>query len=304
MNLPDLSFTGFEYDTCDNKIDYSIEHNPKPIELSYEMTKIIEYLLWYVPNIDSIQSSKNELVESLDFDSFTFGIIKNYMNLQNKDVVFLNYINPHIVDYYQNSICPYQEKLILTKQDNESQTSALLRHVRNAIAHGYFNLVEDLFIGFDFKNSSRNKDECTGIIKIKPYNLLKGLQVLNEEVTAEKLAVMSLQQTGYYVERFHNNKPGMDFDFFVKKDSHYYALEVKKYNDYDILPQDEISRLVNQFEHIYDDLTPVLFINTSLLTDESKRKLLDEEVVVLDVKNIKKMLDGRDMLGEIMRDRK
>lgn len=304
MNLPDLSFTGFEYDTCDKKIDYSIEHSPKPIELSFEMTKIIEYLLWYVPNIDSIQSPKNELVESLDFDNFTFGIIKNYMNLQNKDVVFLNYINPDIVDYYLNSICPYQEKLILTKLDDESQTSALLRHVRNAIAHGYFNLVEDLFVGFDFKNSSRNKDECTGIIKIKPYNLLKGLQVLNEEVTAEKLAVMSLQQTGYYVERFRNNKPGMDFDFFVKKNSHYYALEVKKYNDYDILPQDEVNRLVNQFEHIYDDLTPVLFINTSLLTDESKKKLLDEEVVVLDVKNIKKMLDGRDMLGEIMRDRK
>lgn len=299
MKLPDLSFAGFEYDHCDKKIKYSILHQTKPIELSREMTKIIEYLLWYVPNINSLQSSENELVESLEFDNFTFGIIKSYMGLQNKDVAFLDYIDPKIVHYYHESLCPNQEKLLLTRQENESKTSAVLRHVRNAIAHGYFNIVEDLFIGFDFKTNAREIDECSAIIKIKPGNLLKGLQALDEEVTAEKLAVMSLQQTGYYVERFHNKNGSAAFDFFVKKDQRKYAVEVKKYKDHDILPQDEINRLVAQFENVHDHLTPVLFINTSQMTKKSKNQLLQENVILLDIKNIKKMLDGRDMLEEI-----
>ena len=43
----------------------------------------------------------------------------------------------------------------------------------------------------------------------------------------------------------------------------------------------------------------MLVINTSFLKEESKNELIAADVLILDVKNIKKMLKGRDMIREI-----
>lgn len=297
--LPDLKKFGFEFEDCKNKKSYSIYYKEKPIALNAETTKTLEYLLWYVPNINSIQSPQNELTSSLDFEDFVFGIIKNYMNLKNKDIAFLDYIDDEIVKFYEDSICTDKQKILLTKQDEESKTDCLLRHIRNAIAHGHFNIVDGMLIGFDTKNMEKDKSICTGIFKIFPQNLLRGLYSLNEEATAEKLAQIALQRTGYEVERFKNKKDEIYFDYYVKKNNKRYALEIKKYNDTHVLSQEEVDALVNKFSGIYEDITPVLFINTSFLKEETKQKLKDENVIILDIKNILKMLEKRDILAEI-----
>lgn len=297
--LPNLKRFGFEYEVCDDKTEYSIYHKEKPIKLNEEMTKAIEYLLWYVPNINSIQSPKNELSSSLDFEDFVFGIIKNYMNLENKDIAFLDFVDDDIVKFYEDEICTHSQKLILTKQENESKTDSLLRHIRNSIAHGHFNIVGDMLIGFDFKTVAMDREECTAIYKIFPRNLLKGLYSLNQEVTAEKLAQIALQRNGYEVERFKNTKYDFHFDFYVKKGKKRYALEIKKYNDIEIIPEEEVKELVEKFTGVYENIIPVLFINTSLLKKETKMKLKDENVIILDVRNIMKMLNHRDILAEI-----
>ena len=192
---------GFEFEDCEKKVSYSIKHDDKPLKLSEEMTKNLEYLLWYVPNINSAQSQENELTSSLSFENFVFGIIKNYMNLENKDVAFLDYIDPDIVKFYDKKICPHSQKIILTKSSGESKTDCLLRHIRNSLAHGNFNLVEDMLVGFDYKFGPGGQEICTGIFKIFPKNLLRGLSSLDEEVTAEGLAQIALQRTGYDLER-------------------------------------------------------------------------------------------------------
>lgn len=288
------------YEKCNNKIKYSMKHKTKPIELSSEMTKVIEYLLWYVPNISSYQSPDNELLNSLAFDDFVFGIVKQVMNLTNKDVFFLDSIPVDVVDYYLESICPDNEKLILTKGEGESKTNSLLRHVRNSIAHGYFNLVEDLFVGFDFLNDANNKDQCSAIMKIRPGTLLEALEKIDSEVTAEQLALISLQRTGYRVEKFRSKGNGYDFDFFVEKDNNKFALEIKKYRNVEVLSQEEVNKLVENFTNSAPNLIPILFINTSLLTKKSKNRLKNEEIVILDISNIQEMLDGRDILKEIV----
>lgn len=300
--MKNLKIKGFEFESCKEKIPYSLIHDSKPIRLSDEMTMSLELLLWYVPNINSMQSSKNELVSSMDFDDFVFGICKEKMNLNNSDVCFLDDISPDVVNFYLKGLCPQDEKLILTRALNESKTDSLLRHIRNSIAHGCFNVVSDLFIGFDFKSSANKLSECSAIIKIKPQNLLKALLALEDEVTSERLAQIALQRTGYYVEKFEKYDSSHSFDFFVKKDNKNFALELKKYNDFETLPQDEVDKLVRQFENISNDLIPILFINTSLLTDKSKERLLQEKIIILDIKNIKKMLKKRDMIGEIVKD--
>ncbi|MGI5948884.1 restriction endonuclease [Peptoniphilus sp.] len=299
MDMHALSKRGFEFDECELKVKYSIYHTDIPLDLSYEMMKVLEYLLWYVPNINSIQSHRNELVSSLNFENFVFGLIKNHMDLQNKDVVFLEYIDPEIVNFYSSEICVNSQKLILTKQEEESKTDSLLRHIRNAIAHGNFNVVEGLLIGFDYNDRSNDIDKCTAIFKIFPQNLLNALKSLDSEITSEMLAQVALQRTGYHVERYKNNGNYPKFDLFVKKGDKKYALEIKKYEDYKVLPHAEAEKLIKDFTGISKDIKPVLFINTSLLRDETKERLKNEKVIILDVKNINKMLNNRDILKEI-----
>ena len=263
------------------------------------MTKNLEYLLWYVPNINSAQSQENELTSSLSFENFVFGIIKNYMNLENKDVAFLDYIDPDIVKFYDKKICPHSQKIILTKSAGESKTDCLLRHIRNSLAHGNFNLVEDMLVGFDYKFGPGGQEICTGIFKIFPKNLLRGLSSLDEEVTAEGLAQIALQRTGYDLERFNNEDRDTSFDFYVKKGAKRYALEIKKYKDTEVLSEKEVQKLLDKFSGLYEKIIPVLFVNTSFLKKETKEKLKKERVIILDIKNILKMLEGRDILGEI-----
>lgn len=290
---------GFEFEECEKKVAYSIKHDDKPLKLSEEMTKNLEYLLWYVPNINSAQSQENELTSSLSFENFVFGIIKNYMNLENKDVAFLDYIDPDIVKFYEKKICPHSQKIILTKSEGESKTDCLLRHIRNSLAHGNFNLVEDMLVGFDYKFGPGGQEICTGIFKIFPKNLLRGLSSLDEEVTAEGLAQIALQRTGYDLERFNNEDRDISFDFYVKKGAKRYALEIKKYKDTEVLSEKEVQKLLDKFSGLYEKIIPVLFVNTSFLKKETKEKLKKERVIILDIKNILKMLEGRDILGEI-----
>lgn len=290
---------GFQFEDCEKKVSYSIKHEDKPLKLSEEMTKNLEYLLWYVPNINSAQSQENELTSSLSFENFVFGIIKNYMNLENKDVAFLDYIDPDIVKFYDKKICPHSQKIILTKSAGESKTDCLLRHIRNSLAHGNFNLVEDMLVGFDYKFGPGGQEICTGIFKIFPKNLLRGLSSLDEEVTAEGLAQIALQRTGYDLERFNNEDRDTSFDFYVKKGAKRYALEIKKYKDTEVLSEKEVQKLLDKFSGLYEKIIPVLFVNTSFLKKETKEKLKKERVIILDIKNILKMLEGRDILGEI-----
>lgn len=70
-----------------------------------------------------------------------------------------------------------------------------------------------------------------------------------------------------------------------------------------MVDRDFINKLIDQYENLMDDITPLLIINTSYLDEDSKEELLDHEVIILDVKNIKKMMSGRDMVSEIERAR-
>lgn len=43
--LPNLKKFGFEFEECESRVSYSIYHENKPIKLTEEMTKTLEYLL-------------------------------------------------------------------------------------------------------------------------------------------------------------------------------------------------------------------------------------------------------------------
>lgn len=289
----------FELENCKNKRKYSIIHKEVPIRMSPDLIRAIEYLLWYVPNISSVQSKENELISNYLYEDFTLSEIKKYMHLKDHDIAFVDEIPSSIEKYYKEGICMEGQKLILSKMEDETKTSSILRHIRNSIAHGYFNIVDDLLVGFDY-NIYKDKKICTGIFKIRPNNLLNALMNLNTELTSEKLIKLALETCNYNVEFYKKNgKRNDSFDFFVSKAGRKYIVEVKEYNSDEIISHEFVKTLVKNSEGLYKKVKPVLVINKSFLRKKSKNYLLKHSVIILDVKNIKKLLKGIDILEEI-----
>ncbi|MDU1316410.1 hypothetical protein [Anaerococcus hydrogenalis] len=291
----------FEKDNCKNPVEYSIIHKEIPIKMSSEMWEAISYLLWYVPDISSIQSKSNELISNKEYDYYTFIEIMTYMNLRDEDCLFTENIDENIAEEYKRKICTNTQKLILTQSDGETKTESLLRHIRNAIAHGSFNIVEDLIVGFDEKIIGKDKSKTTAIFKIKPKNLLNALRMLNEDLTNQKLISKALKNSKYWVEPYQEGfERSNKFDLFAKKDKKKYAIEIRDYKSKRDIDKGFAKKLAQNFKNLKDErVRPVLVINTSFLKEESKNELIAYDVLILDVKNIKKMLKGRDMIFEI-----
>lgn len=291
----------FEKDKCKNPREYSLIHKEIPLKMSKDMWDSIAYLLWYVPDISSIQSRSNELVSNMEYDYYSFVEIMNYMDLRDEDCLFTDEIDEKLAYEYKKRICTNSQKLILTQSDSETKTESLLRHIRNSIAHGCFTIVDDLMVGFDEKYIGKDETKTTAIFKIKPKNLLNALKMLNEDLTNQKLISKALKNSSYWVEPYQedferNNK----FDLFAKKNNRRYAIEIRNYKRKRDIDKGLARELANNFKSLKDErVRPVLVINTSFLKEESKNELIACDVLILDVKNIKKMLKGRDMIREI-----
>ncbi|WBW49885.1 restriction endonuclease [Peptoniphilus equinus] len=279
---------------------YTIAHDTIPMPLSPELTEALEYLLWYVPNIASIQSQDNPFVSNRYYDDYTFTEIMHHLNLDDEDVLITKTIDPDIEAFFKKSIIPDRQKVVLTVGDDETKTEALFRHIRNAIAHGYITVAADLLVGFDYKYTHGNNTECTAIFQIHPRELLAALRRVTTDLNNEDVIVKAFTTCGYYVDHYEENfKRSTKFDLFVKKDSQSYGVELRNSASKDELDREEVTEMIRQLESIYEGLRPVLVINSSFLKEASKEELLSHEVIILDIKNIKKMLQGRDMLGEI-----
>lgn len=291
----------FKKDNCKNPKKYSLIHKEIPLKMDKDMVEAISYLLWYVPDISSIQSRSNELVSNMEYDYYTFVEIMKYMDLRDEDCLFIEKINENLTKSYRKEICTNSQKLILTQSDDETKTESLLRHIRNSIAHGSFTIVDDLIVGFDEKEVGKGEIQTTAIFKIRPKNLLRALKEINQDLTNEKLISKALKKCSYWVEPYQEDYERSNrFDLFAKKNKRYYAIEIRNYKsrkDIDKGFARELATDVKDMDN--NNIRPVLVINTSFLKKESKNELIAKNVLILDVKNIKKMLKGRDMIREI-----
>ncbi|MBM0046922.1 hypothetical protein JNO63_07425 [Anaerococcus sp. mt242] len=291
----------FSYDKCKNKVKYQIKHQDIPISLSKELREAIYYLLWYVPNIKSEQSEKNELLTNPQYDDFIFLEIMKSMNLSDEDVLYTESITEKMISPFLEEICIKCPKIIMTISSGETKTMALLRHIRNAIAHGNFNVIGDMVVGFDLQRYE-NHIEYRGFFKINPNNLLDALRKIQFDYNSQQLISKAFKNTGYFIQVYQEKyQRSHDFELFARKNNKKYAIDIKNYKYEKIVDQDFIREMINQYEGLIDDITPILIINTSFLDKKSKEELLCHDVIVLDVKNIQKMVKGRDMVAEIER---
>lgn len=293
----------FELSKCKSKTKYNIKHKNIPIKLNDDLDEAIKYLLWYVPNINSEQARREDLLTNREYDDYIFEELMTLMNLRDIDVLFTDKIPNYIIEDFKQGICLDDQKIVMTIADGETKTMSLLRHIRNAIAHGNFNVVEYLVVGFDFKKLGEEKIEYRGIFKINPKGLVKALRKVLFDLSNEEFISEAFRRAGYFIEPFQEEyQRSHRFDLYAKKNDRRFAIEIKNYNSMHKVSDDLIHNLIKDFKGIDENLIPILIINSSYLTEKSKEKLLKADVIILDIKNIKKMHKGRDMVSEIIRD--
>lgn len=293
----------FELSNCKNKTKYEIKHKNIPIKLNEDLDEAIKYLLWYVPNINSEQARREDLLTNREYDDYIFVELMDAMNLRDIDVLFTDEIPKFIVKDFKEGICLNDQKIVMTLADGETKTMSLLRHIRNAIAHGNFNVVENLLIGFDIKKLAEEKIEYRSIFKINPKGLVIALRRILFDLSNEEFISEAFRRAGYKVEPFQEEYQRSHlFDLFARKNDRRFAIEIKNYKSTDKISDDIIHNLIKDFKGLGQGFIPILIINSSYLTERSKEKLLKADVIVLDIKNIKKMHKGRDMVAEILRD--
>lgn len=293
----------FELSNCKNKTKYEIKHKNIPIKLNEDLDEAIKYLLWYVPNINSEQARREDLLTNREYDDYIFVELMEAMNLRDIDVLFTDEIPKFIVKDFKEGICLNDQKVVMTLADGETKTMSLLRHIRNAIAHGNFNVVENLLIGFDIKKLAEEKIEYRSIFKINPKGLVIALRRILFDLSNEEFISEAFRRAGYKVEPFQEEYQRSHlFDLFARKNDRRFAIEIKNYKSTDKISDDIIHNLIKDFKGLGQGFIPILIINSSYLTERSKEKLLKADVIVLDIKNIKKMHKGRDMVAEILRD--
>lgn len=298
------SFRTFQYDCdADNARPYSLLHRPRPLPLAPEITEALEYLLWYVPNINSFQSASNILIEEKLYEDFSFSMIVDTLHLRKEDVLVLEYIDDDIVDYYMEKICTNCQKIILTTGDDETKTSALVRHMRNAIAHGFFTVIDDRIMAFDVRHIPKENETygCTAIIKLDPLHLVQTLALLEQELTHEKLAQVAFAKCGYEILETDVKNPALPFDFSMQKDGVVYAVEIKKIDFEGIAGPEHLEGILSHFPVSVKE-EKVLLMDSAVLDSRAKATLRREKIFLLDRDNLKSLMAKDDVLDRIRRE--
>lgn len=288
----------YMFDKCCNARDskeYELIHSPKPKFYTEAMETVIKELLWYIPNIDSYQSMKNELINDKVYDDFAFQFLLEKMGMDvNSDVKWLEPKEEICEDewnFFQSDLCLRCQKAIIVRNKSLSLTNDFLRVIRNCIAHGHFAIVDDYLIGFNVNHvKKKNTSERKAIVKIRPILLLKALKKLQSPSAKEELVGYAFNKVGYNVLSQSSNALGR-FDILLDKDSKQYAIEIKDYRGKQYIHLRDIEDVIHQMNNINIDCEKVLMIDTSKITKDVRQYVEGiENFKIIDLSDVKKLL--------------
>lgn len=280
---------------------------PRPKDWDKDVIDSIQMLLWYIPNIDSVQSFSDDLIRSKAFENLTFDYVLDCLGMSKKDVLFIKpggEIFDEYWDYYQGEICTSCQKIIIVRQKYKTKTEDLLRCIRNAVAHGDFTVVGDMFVGFN-----EHKGEKKAIIKIRPKNLIRALSNISiqSEYNKAKLIDANLRKNGFKTQIEpkivdKETKRIYYLDILAEKDGLKYIVEIKDISYKTYLSLGEFQRIlasIEKYRKALDDINTklVLVIDEARLTKDCWEiaKTYDD-LIVLD---LNRLIDMPDTIMEI-----
>lgn len=280
---------------------------PRPKDWDKDVMDAIQMLLWYIPNIDSVQSFSDDLIRSKAFENLTFDYVLDSLGMSYKDVLFIRpggEIFDEYWDYYKGEVCTSCQKIIIVRQKNKTKTEDLLRCIRNAVAHGDFTVVGDMFVGFN-----EHKGEKKAIIKIRPKNLIRALSNISiqSEYNKAKLIDANLRKNGFktQVEPKIVDKETKKFyylDILAEKDGLKYIVEIKDISYKTYLSVSELQRILASIEKYRKALDQektklVLVIDEARLTKDCWQ--IAEKYDDLIVLDLNRLIDMPDTVMDI-----
>ena len=290
-----------------NTKKYHIYHMPRPKDWDKDVMDAIQMLLWYIPNIDSVQSFSDDLIRSKAFENLTVDYVLDSLGMSYKDVLFIRpggEIFDEYWDYYQGEVCTSCQKIIIVRQKNKTKTEDLLRCIRNAVAHGDFTVVGDMFVGFN-----EHKGEKKAIIKIRPKNLIRALSNISiqSEYNKAKLIDANLRKNGFKTQVEpkivdKETKRIYYLDILAEKNGLKYIVEIKDISYKTYLSLGEFMRIlesVEKYRKALDDRNTklVLVIDEARLTKDCWQ--IAEKYDDLIVLDLNRLIDMPDTVKDI-----
>lgn len=280
---------------------------PRPKDWDKDVMDAIQMLLWYIPNIDSVQSFSDDLIRSKAFENLTFDYVLDSLGMSEKDVLFIRpggEIFDEYWDYYKGEVCTSCQKIIIVRQKNKTKTEDLLRCIRNAVAHGDFTVVGDMFVGFN-----EHKGEKKAIIKIRPKNLIRALSNISiqSEYNKVKLIDANLRKNGFKTQVEpkivdKETKRIYYFDILAEKNGLKYIVEIKDISYKTYLSLGEFQRIlasIEKYRKALDDRNTklVLVIDEARLTKDCWQ--IAEKYDDLIVLDLNRLIDMPDTVMDI-----
>ena len=273
------------------------------------MDVIIKKLLWYVPNIDSFQSPKYDLISDKVYEDIAFAYIMEKMGMcEERDVKWVESSDPFPLsdsdwEDFERCICEKCQKIIIVKQKSLTKINDLLRCLRNCIAHGHFSIVNDYLIGFNVNKTEKHPEGIKkAIIKIKPEGLLKSITSLFLEDEGKNVLIgYAFEKIGYkvsynvqYQVNVHQPKYRIDIDLLLEKDGKEYAIEIKSEHGKTYLRPEHLQTFLAKSEKALPGIERVLLIDTSRVTKAVRQ--IEEKVDnfrIVDLEEVRLLLQEK-----------
>lgn len=287
------------FEFCCNKPkieEYSLTHN----NLSQITKSELIDLILYLPEMESYQSFRNTFFSNEIYDEYLYRLFIKMMHLNDSDIKCIESSKPPIIDkkygdYFDGKICTSCQKIIFQKRNNKNKITEIFRHIRNSISHGFFNIINNLFIGFDHPTYS--SQEYSAVIKVNYANLIDTVNEIKQINSLEKLYEEVLKSFNY--EIVDDNPEELFADLIVKKEGVFYKLKFKQFEGR-YINQSDVQKFINELKCTEKtNCVFVLVVDSTYTNSKINAYVASEHISILDKKYVKEMLEGRDVLKEL-----
>ena len=269
--------------------EYTLSHCVS--NFSKEQINTILTLLWYVPNIDSAQSIKNDIITNTLYEDLCEEWFTKITGITRSDIQVVNKINEKDIFFYKDQVCVSCQKIVITPYKKKTFVESVLCHIRNIIAHGRFNFVDKVLIGFDY-NAKKDEKNCTAIIKLNPDKVLKALKELNSVQFSVEILRFAFKRLGYTILSPKNKTH--EFDLCVKKANKSYCFEFKNFNKRFLHKVDYQGIIFQLKQEVPEKYITVLVMDKTILTKDTLGEILKRNIYILDKKSIENLSAGID----------
>lgn len=276
-----------------NSIPYVILHDSS---FTLNEKELLLKCLWHLPELPSYQANHNTIFSDPLYDDFLMDLLKNSLSVQDDDIKIINGGNPPVIpsadaQYYEDDICTNCGKLIYHQRTTKTKIEEFFNHLRNSIAHGCFNIVDNIFIGFD--HPKYGGLYYTAMLKIPLDKLLASLELFQDTSKLDDLLAAILKQCGYEVsDNIFNSS------LYAKKGEKAFFFVIKKFNGR-YVDKDDIREFVEEYiSHDKTQCKYVMIVDSSYTTKEIRMYLNNYNMSIIDKRAMKSLLSGKDVLED------